>query len=72
MGWAGFIAGGPMLAAPPMPVVVLMITGGLIYTTGVAFYLWKALPFHKTIWHVFVLAATMVFYAAVMVQVVTG
>jgi hemolysin III len=52
--------------------VVLMITGGLIYTTGVAFYLWKALPFHKTIWHVFVLAATMVFYAAVMVQVVTG
>ena len=51
-----------MLAALPVPVVVLMIAGGLIYTIGVAFYLWKALPFHKTIWHVFVLAATMVFY----------
>ncbi|GAB1479821.1 hemolysin III family protein [Paracoccaceae bacterium] len=72
MGWAGFIAGGPMLAALPVPVVVLMVTGGLIYTVGVAFYLWKALPFHKTIWHVFVLAATMVFYAAVVVQVVSG
>lgn len=72
MGWAGFVAGGPMLAALPGPVVALMITGGLIYTSGVAFYLWKTLPFHRTIWHVFVLAATAVFYAAVVVQVVIG
>jgi len=36
------------------------------------FYLWKRLPFHYTIWHVFVLAASFVFYAAVLVFVFTA
>jgi hemolysin III len=60
------------MAALPTPVIVLMITGGVLYTLGVIFYLWDRLPFHNTIWHVFVLVASLVFYAAVMVQVVLG
>ena len=72
MGWAGLIAGGSMFAALPLPVLVLMIVGGSLYTTGVAFYLWRRLPFHYTIWHVFVLAASLVFYAAVLVFVLLG
>jgi len=69
MGWAGMLAGGSLFAALPTPVLVLMITGGLLYTLGVVFYLWRRLPFHYTIWHVFVLAASFVFYAAVLVLV---
>jgi hemolysin III len=46
--------------------------GGLLYTGGVVFHLWRGLPFHNTIWHVFVLAATLCFYAAVVVAVVTA
>jgi len=69
MGWAGVIAGGAMFAALPVPVLVLMIVGGTLYTLGVVFYLWRALPFHYTIWHLFVLAASFVFYAAVLVFV---
>jgi hemolysin III len=72
MGWAGVIAGQSLMAALPMPVIVLMLTGGALYTTGVVFYLWDRLPYHNTIWHVFVLAASLVFYAAVVVQVVAG
>ena len=72
MGWAGFVAGGDLIAALPGAVVVLMVVGGLLYTVGVGFYLWDRLPFHYTIWHVFVLAASMVFYSAVVVQVVVG
>lgn len=70
MGWAGVLAGGALLAALPVPVTVLMATGGGLYTLGVAFYIYDRLPFHHTIWHVFVLAASLVFYAAVMVCVV--
>lgn len=70
MGWAGVLAGGDLLAAVPAAVVVLMLTGGLIYTGGVVFYLWEGLRFHNTIWHVLVLSASGVFYAAVVVQVV--
>lgn len=72
MGWAGAVAGGALFAALPGPVLVLMATGGGLYTLGVVFYLWRGLPFHYTIWHVLVLAASFVFYAAVMVQVLIG
>ena len=50
--------------------MVLITTGGLLYTVGVAFFLFDRLPFHYTIWHVCVLAASAVFYAAVTVQLV--
>ena len=70
MGWAGVLLGGALFGALAAPVIVLMGVGGGLYTAGVAFYLWKRLPFHNTIWHGFVLAATGVFYAAVLVAVV--
>jgi hemolysin III len=69
MGWAGVVAGGALLAALPGPVVALMLGGGVLYTLGVGFHLWERLPFHNTIWHVFVLAATVLFYMAVVVHV---
>ncbi len=72
MGWGGVLAGGALLAALPGPVVGLMIAGGLLYTLGVVFHLWVRLPYHNTIWHVFVLAASAVFFAAVAVLVVGG
>lgn len=69
MGWAGVLVGGDMLAALPGPVVVLMLTGGAIYSVGVGFYLWERLSFHYTIWHVCVLTATVAFYSAILVLV---
>lgn len=72
MGWAGVVAGGPLLAALPPEVYRLMLFGGLLYTGGVGFYLWTGLPFHNTIWHVFVLVASMVFYAAVITHVIAA
>ena len=72
MGWAGVLAGGAFLSVLGWPVIILMLVGGGLYTVGVGFYLRSSLPYHNTIWHLFVLAATLVFYAAVVVQVVSG
>ena len=72
MGWAGVVAGRAMIAALPGPVVVLMLAGGLTYTVGVAFYLWRDLRHHLAIWHVFVLCASLLFYGAVLPAVLTG
>jgi hemolysin III len=72
LGWAGVLAGGAVFQALPGATVVLMLVGGTIYTAGVGFFLWDRLPFHNTVWHLFVLAATGVFYAAVAVAVVAG
>lgn len=68
MGWAAVVVGDDMLAGVSERAFVLMLAGGLLYTSGVAFHLWQALPFHNTIWHVFVLAATAAFYAAIVVE----
>ncbi|NJM81802.1 MAG: Hly-III family protein [Tabrizicola sp.] len=70
MGWAGLFAGGGFFSALSLAVTVLIVTGGVLYTVGVGFFLFDRLPFHYTIWHLFVLAASIVFYAAVMVHLV--
>ena len=67
MGWAGVVAGQTVFAALPASVLTLMIAGGVLYTVGVGFYLCKAMPFHYTTWHVLVLLASLLFYAAVVV-----
>lgn len=72
MGWAGVTLGSDFLASLPPGVLGLMMVGGALYTLGVVFYLWDSLPFHNTIWHVFVLVASVVFYAAVLLQVRTA
>lgn len=68
MGWAGAVIGWPLISQFTAPVKALVLTGGLLYTVGMGFFLWQRLPFHNTIWHVFVLVATISFYAAVMVH----
>ncbi len=70
MGWAGLLAGSSFLATLSTPVMTLIVTGGLLYTVGVVFYLFDRLPFHYTIWHIFVLIASMVLYAAVTLHMV--
>ena len=43
----------------------LLVAGGIIYSTGVIFYLVEKLPYHKAIWHGFVLIAVLLHFAAV-------
>jgi hemolysin III len=68
IGWAGLFAGRPLVAELSPAGFSLILAAGLVYTAGVVFYLWERLPFHNTIWHVFVLTASFVLYAAVVVE----
>lgn len=69
MGWAGVLVGGTFLGSLSPAVLILVLIGGILYTGGVVFLLWESLPHHNTIWHVFVLLASGVFFAAVMAHV---
>jgi hemolysin III len=66
MGWCGVVAAKPLLAAVAPGGIALLAAGGLAYSGGVAFYLWRRLPYHHAIWHAFVLAGSMFHYAAVL------
>jgi hemolysin III len=69
LGWAGYVLGQPLIEGLSAAGAALLVTGGLLYTGGVAFLLWKQLPFHNNIWHVFVLAASCVCFAAIAVEI---
>ncbi len=68
IGWAGVFFGQHVFAGLTPVGFNLLLAGGLIYTAGVAFFLWESLPFHYAIWHGFVLAATWLVYAAVIAE----
>lgn len=38
--------------------VVLLVVGGVLYTIGAIFYIWRGFKFHHMIWHLFVIAGS--------------
>ena len=66
MGWCVVVAAKPLVAAVPPGGIALLAAGGLAYSGGVAFYLWRRLPYHHAVWHAFVLAGSAFHYAAVL------
>ncbi|MEM9726025.1 MAG: hemolysin III family protein [Pseudomonadota bacterium] len=68
-GWLVVLAFGPLAAALSPTALALLVSGGLLYTFGVVFFLWERLPFHNAIWHGCVLAASAMMYGAVLTGV---
>lgn len=61
------LAGGKrFFTAMPVSIIELIITGGVLYCTGVIFYVWKKYPYHHGVWHLFVLSAAICHYIAVL------
>ncbi|MEO1536694.1 MAG: hemolysin III family protein [Pseudomonadota bacterium] len=58
-----------MMAGLPEMTFTFLALGGVTFLIGVCFYLWQALPFHFTIWHVFVLAGSLLVYAGILLAV---
>jgi hemolysin III len=46
----------------------LLIGGGVVYSAGVIFYVTERIPFHKAIWHAFVLVAVMMHFTAIALE----
>jgi hemolysin III len=72
LGWAFIPAVEPIRQSITGATVLLVAIGGILYTVGVVFHLWQRLPFQNAIWHLFVLVATAVFYAALVVEMAIG
>ena len=70
MGWMIVIALNPLLDSMESGGLWLLLAGGLSYTFGVIFYVWDKLPFNHAIWHLFVLAGSILHYLMVLLYVI--
>jgi hemolysin III len=70
IGWAILVGLKPLFAAVPLPAIILIGVGGLLYSFGVVFHLWHRLPYHNAIWHACVLGAAACHWVAVLNGVV--
>jgi hemolysin III len=66
LGWVGVIAAEPLLASLDRATLVLLLTGGVIYSAGVVFHLAVRWPYARALWHGCVVIAATVHYAAIM------
>ena len=70
MGWLVVVATRPLLTRVPLGGLLWLLAGGLFYSLGAVFYLWKKLPYHHGIWHLFVLAGSICHYFAILIYVI--
>jgi hemolysin III len=62
----------PLTAALAQGGMVLLVLGGIAYTSGVFFYVSRRLPYHHAFWHAFVLAGSVLHFFAILLYVVPG
>lgn len=65
IGWSGVAITGTLLEALPHSTVWLMVAGGIVYSCGVVFFVWRSLRFQSAVWHGFVVTAACLHLAAV-------
>lgn len=65
MGWLIVVRYDLLLKEVPPTALYWIAAGGICYSLGVAFYIWKKLPYHHAIWHVFVLGGSLCHFFAV-------
>jgi hemolysin III len=70
MGWLVVITIQPLIANIAPAGLWLLVAGGLCYTVGTIFYVLKKVRYMHAIWHVFVLAGSILHFIAVLVFVI--
>jgi hemolysin III len=65
LGWMALIAIKPMLDQVDGNGLLLLLAGGLAYSFGVIFYVWKSLKYHHAVWHLFVLGGSVLHFFSV-------
>jgi len=66
IGWSGAAIANTLLDTLPASTLWLIVAGGVVYSSGVVFFVWQGLKFQSAVWHGFVVIAAGLHLAAVM------
>lgn len=69
MGWLILIAVKPLIEFAPPKLILWIFLGGICYTFGILFYRWKRLPYHHAVWHLFVMAGSIMHFFGLLFHV---
>lgn len=69
MGWLIVFRWGTIVENLHPNGVLLLIIGGVLYTGGAVFYVWRGFKYHHAVWHIFVLGGTVTHFFAVLLYV---
>lgn len=69
MGWFGLILIKPLSSVFEFWGLAWLVLGGVSYSLGVVFFLWRSLPFNHAIWHIFVLVGTIAHFFCILFYV---
>ncbi|RMH71314.1 MAG: hemolysin III family protein [Gemmatimonadetes bacterium] len=70
MGWMALVALHKIIESIGWGGFTWLALGGVAYTLGVIFYVWKKLPYHHAIWHLFVLGGSICHFFAILRYIV--
>lgn len=66
MGWLIVFAWGPLKAVLAPAGITWLVAGGLLYTVGSVFYVWRGFKYHHAVWHLFVVAGSVCHFFAIL------
>jgi hemolysin III len=70
MGWLIVIAIKPLVANLAPEGIALLVAGGLCYTFGTIFYVLKRVKYMHAVWHLLVLAGSILHFLAILIFVI--
>lgn len=69
LGWIIIFAIGPLIDRLAPHGIAWLVAGGITYTLGTIFFLWRKIPYHHMIWHFFVIAGSVCHFICVLFYV---
>ncbi|MDC3416545.1 PAQR family membrane homeostasis protein TrhA [Aquibacillus salsiterrae] len=70
MGWLIVFVWEPLSAAFPATGLLYLVVGGLLYTVGAVFYVWRKFHYHHAVWHLFVIAGSIFHFFTVFYYII--
>lgn len=65
MGWMIVFSWNELISKISPISIIFLVTGGILYSLGTVFYMWKVCKFNHMIWHIFVILGSIAHYVAV-------
>jgi hemolysin III len=70
MGWLIVFAWNPLIENLSKEAILLLVISGLLYTLGSIFYMWRGFKYHHAVWHLFVVAGSVIYFFFILFHVI--